>query len=406
MKKKNGFISMTLVYTFLILFMFLMLAILRTYTEKNKFLQAINDQINRDIGIAKGSRVTIINRLLEDNMPNSDLEINYFKISNSIQNNKNGFFYMDNKDYEGYDISQLTDENADGYTSRLYFFRGDVENNHLILGKSCFRIIRTNEDGSIRVVYNGPANINGSKKTCTELKDENFNFNSISIGTEKFNTTNSVEYVKVINGSLPEADSTNEQSPIILKLNDWYRKTFIDEKNYTEAISKNTVFCNNKKDLDSVHYQSIELAPIFINPKNLDVNNDENIKNIINFNCVNNNDRFSVKDNNILYPVGLLTAQDIVLAGGYLEVEGDAYQGGPDSLTKNTDFYLFSENSYWTMTPFSTDGKMIYFDGEGVLKSAQPTNEYQIRPVISINANSVIAQGNGTANKPYIVRED
>ena len=64
MKKKNGFISMTLVYTFLILFMFLMLAILRTYTEKDKFLQAINAQIDNDIGVAKGNRITVINRLL------------------------------------------------------------------------------------------------------------------------------------------------------------------------------------------------------------------------------------------------------------------------------------------------------------------------------------------------------
>ena len=91
MKKKNGFISMTLVYTFLILFMFLMLAILRTYTEKDKFLQAINDQIDNDIGVAKGSRITVINRLLEDNMPNSDGNISYYRISNSYYGNGNGF---------------------------------------------------------------------------------------------------------------------------------------------------------------------------------------------------------------------------------------------------------------------------------------------------------------------------
>ncbi len=47
--KKNGFISMTMVYTFLVLFLFLMLAVLNAYTQKNKFLQAINDKINLTI---------------------------------------------------------------------------------------------------------------------------------------------------------------------------------------------------------------------------------------------------------------------------------------------------------------------------------------------------------------------
>ena len=43
---KKGFISMTLVYTFLVLFLFLMLGVLHAYSEKNKFLQAIDDKID------------------------------------------------------------------------------------------------------------------------------------------------------------------------------------------------------------------------------------------------------------------------------------------------------------------------------------------------------------------------
>ncbi len=44
--KKQGFVSMTLVYTFLVLFLFLMLAVLNAYTQQNKFLQAIDEHIN------------------------------------------------------------------------------------------------------------------------------------------------------------------------------------------------------------------------------------------------------------------------------------------------------------------------------------------------------------------------
>ena len=47
--KKNGFVSMTLVYTFLILFLFLMLAVLNAYTQQNKYLETIDSKIDLTI---------------------------------------------------------------------------------------------------------------------------------------------------------------------------------------------------------------------------------------------------------------------------------------------------------------------------------------------------------------------
>ena len=406
MKNKNGFISMTLVYTFLIIFMFIMLAILRTYTEKNKFLQAINDQINNDIGVAKGSRVTVINRILEDNMPSSDISIRYFDISNDYYGNGNGLFYMDKKNYDGYDLNYLTDENADGNTTRIYYFRGNVENNHLIFANMCFRIIRTNEDGSIRIRYNGLPQ-DGKCKTLNQLESIP---SYISIGTSKFSETstsesNGYEYVKVIDGYVPPADDNNVQSPIIKKLNEWYRRSFVDGVNYTDYISKNAIYCNNKEEYTPTSYFiSREISPIFIDSTNLDVRNYSNIQSIITLRCARRNDRFSISDNNILYPVGLLTAQDFALAGAYLHVDEDIYNGGSNNTIENTNYYLYSYSNQWTMSPLSNDGKVIYVDENGTMRGASVTNEYNIIPVISLNSNIVISQGNGQYNNPYIVK--
>ena len=412
MRKKNGFISMTLVYTFLILFMFLMLAILRTYTEKDKFLQAINDQIDNDIGVAKGSRVTLINRLLEDNMPSSDGNINYARISNDYYGNGNGFYYMEKKSLPGYKLESITDENADGHTSRIYFFRGNVENNHIVFANMCFRIIRTNEDGSVRIVYNGPNVGSTTSPKCKTLN--NTSFASLSIGNAKFNTTDSVEYVKIVNGSVPEADESNVQSPITNILNEWYRDNFTtfgsNTVNYSEYIAKGTIFCNNKTKYQSTHYyKSKELAPLF--SKTSIIYDDANVSNLISFRCENTNDRFTISEKNIFYPIGILTAQDVVLAGGYLYLgDEDNYHGGPNGVIENSNFYLFSENSYWTMSPLSDDGKVIYFrnDGSyhGILEGAPASSSYAVRPVISLNQNVVVSSGNGTANTPYIVRTD
>ena len=146
-KRKDGFISMTLVYTFLIVFMFLMLAILRTYQEKDKFLEAINSQIDSDISVNNGTRALIINKLLEDNTPQSYTMLKFFNAANSGLGNGNGLYYIDN--------DNMTDENADGFTNRIYFFRGSVENNYALYNGMCFRILRTNEDGSIRLLFDG-----------------------------------------------------------------------------------------------------------------------------------------------------------------------------------------------------------------------------------------------------------
>lgn len=401
MKNKKGFISMTLVYTFLIVFMFLMLAILRTYTEKDKFLQAINDQINNDIGVAKQNRVNVINRLLEDNMPISDSNLRYFDISNDFYGNGNGLFYMDKKPYSGYKLDYITDENVDGHNNRIYYFRGNVDNNHIIFANLCFRIIRTNEDGGIRIRYNGIPQ-DGKCKTTDQLESIPFYNN---IGSAKFNDTLSGEYVKVDNnGNIPTADAENVQSPIIAKLNSWYKSSFVEGYNYTNYISKSAVYCNNKESYDSTYYKSKEIAPIFIDNNNWDIRNYSNIKSMITLRCQNRNDRFNVVDDTLLYPVGLVTAQDVALAGGYLSVEGDGYNGGVNGTVENENYYMYSYTNSWTMSPLTKDGKVIYIDDHGVMRGADATEEYAIIPVISLNPNIVISTGNGNSQTPYVVK--
>ena len=113
-KGKNGFVSMALVYTFLVIFLFLMLAILRTYIEKDKFLEAINDQIDADINKDKQNRSYALSKLLEDNTPQEYDSLKLVKPASDDFGNGNGLYYIN-------DIT-LTDENNDGKSGRIYFF--------------------------------------------------------------------------------------------------------------------------------------------------------------------------------------------------------------------------------------------------------------------------------------------
>ena len=72
MKNKNGFISMTLVYTFLILFLFVMLAILKTYSRNNKVLTTFSERINNDLRTSNEQKSKLYYRILIDNLSYPD----------------------------------------------------------------------------------------------------------------------------------------------------------------------------------------------------------------------------------------------------------------------------------------------------------------------------------------------
>ena len=59
MKNKNGFISMTLVYTFLILFLFLMTGILTSYNQRNKYYDIIEEQIKSEMNLDSEDEISL-----------------------------------------------------------------------------------------------------------------------------------------------------------------------------------------------------------------------------------------------------------------------------------------------------------------------------------------------------------
>ena len=65
MKNKNGFISMTLVYTFLILFLFLMSGILTSYNQRNKYYDIIEEKIKSEMDLTSFRNDTLYNTILK-----------------------------------------------------------------------------------------------------------------------------------------------------------------------------------------------------------------------------------------------------------------------------------------------------------------------------------------------------
>ena len=59
-------------------------------------------------------------------------------------------------------IGLYTGEGANTYANKVYYYKGNVQNNNVLFGGFCWKIVRTTETGGVKIVYNGVQ------------KDENF----------------------------------------------------------------------------------------------------------------------------------------------------------------------------------------------------------------------------------------
>ena len=188
-------------------------------------------------------------------------------------------------------------------------------------------------------------------------------------------------------------NSANENnSEIKNTIDTWYQNNMID---YTSQL-EDTVFCNDRSynisdsawDKD---HSNIDNYLRFGAYTRIVVNKQPTLI------CLNNNDKFTVNDNNgngaLKYPVGLLTADEI------------AYAGGVYGITNNS-FYLYNNLASWGLSSYdfyysnATDFNLF---GSGYMDAYGASGSTGVRPSISIKQGTVITGGSGTATDPYIV---
>ena len=114
--------------------------------------------------------------------------------------------------------------------------------------------------------------------------------------------------------------------------------------------------------------------------------------------CPNETDRFSVSSSvaHLNYPVGLLTSDEIILAG----------VGGNNGGT--TTYYLYTNDYYWSLAPYLFD----YYYANGFNAIAGGLNggivgnsNIGLRPVVSLKLGTEFdTGGDGTGTNPYVVK--
>ena len=118
--------------------------------------------------------------------------------------------------------------------------------------------------------------------------------------------------------------------------------------------------------------------------------------------CPNESDRFTVSSSNgngaLTYPVGLLTTDEIVMAGA----SGDG--------NSNTSYYLYTGDNYWSLSPYGFVyyyAVEFYVNDRGTLDMSYMVNTHGVRPVISLkHFTEYKSGGDGTSTNPYVVKYD
>ncbi len=94
-------------------------------------------------------------------------------------------------------------------------------------------------------------------------------------------------------------------------------------------------------------------------------------------------------------PVGLITSDEVAMAGGF---------GG----TVGTNYWLYTNQYYWTMSPWSYDVDVktaSVFDvrTDGRFWGAGVGAAYGVRPVVNLKADTTFSGGNGKSSSPFVV---
>ena len=113
--------------------------------------------------------------------------------------------------------------------------------------------------------------------------------------------------------------------------------------------------------------------------------------------CTNINDSFTVSsengNGNLTYPVALLTADEIMLAGG---------RAG----SSNSSYYLYTGQTWWSLSPYyysSYHALGFFVRSTGYLSNDLVYDTYGVRPSVSLAPGIMVVNGDGSSEKPYEV---
>ena len=279
----------------------------------------------------------------------------------------------------GYDTEQSCSDN----------WRGELVNEKATYGLTdeLWRIVRINEDGSVRLI----------KQDSIASSAFNENYNDAAYVGYMYGTPGSTTYAAT--------HRNTNSSTIKTVLDTWYQNNLTS---YSSIIA-DSGFCGDRSVAPSANtWEANDTAlgygtnyTVYGPLSRFDSNFGSDGVNP-QFKCPQSNDLYttatSTKGNKALtYPIGLITADEAFYAGG--------------GYFANGTYYLHTGIDTWTMSPDNSDSRAFVWsvDGSGHIDHLIVDDffnyELVVRPAINLKSTAeIIDEGNGTLNNPYVIK--
>ena len=359
----------------------------QSYTLEIKYLDSTEDQ-SIDMGETVTGSLYIVESSTNENNPYTKGTLGYQIMEDNSNIKTRTDFSTTYTDVNIGTMYKAKEENTD-----VYYFAGDARNNWVKFGGYYWRIIRTNSDGSIRLLYHG---------TSPETQNAYIGDSEIAFN-ESYNDSMYVGYKYGTSGSLENNRLNTNDSTIKKTIDTWYKDNLV---NYTKYLSTTAVYCNDRE-LGSGTYSATGNQFYYVGYTRLGANKNPS------YNCTNEYDAFSVNNTKaqLTYPIALMTADEISYAGGvwiknaatwyYLNSKGSA-------SIKN------GQNEWWLLSAASwdTDKSSVVFkvsssqDRKAQFGAQSVQYKLHVRPVISLKKDVLYKSGDGSPTSPYEVIAD
>ena len=290
----------------------------------------------------------------------------------------------------------LTDNNTNTlFTSTedsktVYYFAGNATDNWVKFGKNAsnqdlyWRIIRTNSDGGVRLLYHG------TSTTATDAV--------INTSTAFNSSVDNIAYVSYMYGSLGSIANARENtnnSTIKTTIDNWYTNN-LEAKGYTKYLSTTAVYCNDRSTSDNTNFGANTRLKTNKTPS---------------YDCAATEDKFTVDtstgNGKLTYPIALMTADEVSFVGGFYGKSAETwyyYNSANGSSTGSTWWWLLSP-FYWN----GSSASVFFVNGSsrpGFLDSLNYVDRTRgVRPVISLKSDVLYKSGDGSAESPYEIQE-
>ena len=334
----------------------------------------------------------------EKNVHNTTDTTVYYYAGNTTNNwVKFGKYQNDLIRYRGYysttDTSYKEYSTMDECTSASKYNTNCTEYKYANTGDDIYwRIIRTNTDGSIRMLYSG------TSPDTTEGYIGQSVFNSLS---------NSPKYVGYMYGnddsSLLNAKTNTNNSTIKTYIDNWYASNMTS---YTKYLSTTAVYCNDRTEEKAGKYNTGSTEFYYAPHARTYTNYTPT------YDCTEASDAFSVDNTNakLTYPIALMTADEIMRAGGSKTSLTSPYtwyynNSANESIIGSADYWWLLSPGDWN-TLFGLWADVFGVTNKtGYLNFPIVSNAQGVRPAISLKSCTLYITGDGSATNPYTIQE-